>query len=94
MENFKIQLFSTSQLGGVLDIGYTAEQSEIVTDLLLLFNARFDVEKQSIGMDYKHKYTEYFKERLNDFINKGNPPDKKRRSKVEFSRNAHEGDSA
>ncbi|MDY7220280.1 hypothetical protein TOI97_11975 [Denitrificimonas sp. JX-1] len=70
MENFKIQLFSTSQLGGVLDIGYTAEQSEVVTDLLLLFNAQFDIEKQSIGMDYKHQYTEEFKERLNDFINK------------------------
>ncbi|AEG11107.1 hypothetical protein Sbal183_2468 [Shewanella baltica OS183] len=61
MENFKIQLFSTSQLG-VLDIGYAAEQSEIVTDLLFLFNAPFDVEKQSIGMDYKHQYTEEFKE--------------------------------
>lgn len=70
MENFKIQLFSTSQLGGVLAIGYTAEQSEIVTDLLLLFNAQFDVEKQSISMDYKHQYTEDFKERLNYFINK------------------------
>lgn len=70
MEKFKIQLFSTSQLGGVLDIGYTAEKSEIVTDLLLLFNAKFDIEKQSIGIDYKHQYTEEFKGKLSDFINK------------------------
>lgn len=47
MENFKIQLFSTSQLG-VLDIGYAAEQSEIVTDLLFLFNAPFDVENSQL----------------------------------------------
>ena len=70
MENFKIQLFSTGQLEGVLDIGYTAEQNEIVIDLLFLFNAQFDVEKQSIGIGYKHQYTEEFKERLNNFINK------------------------
>jgi len=70
MKNFKIQLFSTSQLGGLLCIEYTTEQSEIVIDLLFLFNVQFDVEKQPIGMNYKHQYTEEFKERLNGFINK------------------------
>lgn len=70
MENFRIQLFSTSQLGGILDIGYTAEQSEIVTDLLFLFNAEFDVKNQTIGMDYKHQYSEEFQERLAGFVHK------------------------
>tara|TARA_R110001606_G_scaffold342220_1_gene490643 strand:- start:43 stop:1362 length:1320 start_codon:yes stop_codon:yes gene_type:complete len=70
MENFRIQLFSTSQLRVILDIGYTAEQGEIVTDLLFLFNAKFDVENQTIGMDYKHQYNEDFQKRLTAFTNK------------------------
>lgn len=35
MKHFKIQLFSTGQLGGILDIGYTTEQSEINKPMLL-----------------------------------------------------------
>ncbi|ARP40779.1 HNH endonuclease [Vibrio cholerae] len=70
MENFRIQLFSTSQLGGILDIGYTAKQSEIVGDLLFLFNAEFDVANQTISMDYKHQYNEAFQGRLTGFVNK------------------------
>lgn len=73
MENFRIQLFSTSQLGGILDIGYTAEQSEIMTDLLFLFSAEFDVKNQTIGMDYKHQYNEDFHERLARFVCKYQP---------------------
>lgn len=68
MNNFRILLFSTSQLGGILDIGYTLEQSEIVTDLLYVFGAKFDVDKQEVSVDYRQKYTALFQERLNLFI--------------------------
>ncbi|MDD5125825.1 HNH endonuclease [Methylovulum sp.] len=70
MENFRILLFSTSQLGGILDIGYTAEQSQIVTDLLYVFNAEFDVDNQKINIDYKHRNTSAFQARLDGFITK------------------------
>ena len=70
MEHFKIQLFSTSQLGGILDIGYESNQSEIIFDLLYVFNAEFDTTKQQINADYKHKNTEEFRSRLENFISK------------------------
>lgn len=68
MEHFKIQLFSTSQLGGILDIGYESNQSEIIFDLLYVFNGDFDTTKQQINVDYKHKNTEDFQSRLESFI--------------------------
>lgn len=70
MEHFRILLFSTSQLGGVLDIGYTAEQSEIVTDLLYVFEAKFDVANQKINIDYKQRNTNTFQVKLENFISK------------------------
>lgn len=70
MEHFKIQLFSANQFGGILDIGYTIEQSEIIFDLLHVFNAKFDTVKQQINADYKHKNTDEFKVRLQNFITK------------------------
>lgn len=70
MEHFKIQLFSTSQFGGILDIGYEPDQSEIIFDLLYVFNAEFDTSKQQINADYKHKNTEEFQSRLKNFISK------------------------
>jgi hypothetical protein len=68
LEHFKIQLFSTSQLGGILDIGYESNQSEIIFDLLYVFNGDFDTTKQQINVDYKHKNTEDFQSRLESFI--------------------------
>ena len=70
MEHFKIQFFSTNQLGGILDIGYLAEQSEIVADFLFVFNADIDTTNQSIKIDYKHKNTKEFQIRLGRFITK------------------------
>ncbi|PRY66294.1 HNH endonuclease [Vreelandella songnenensis] len=70
MNNFGILFFSTSQLGGILDIGYTSEQSEIITDLLYVFDAKFDVDKQEVSVDYKQKYTTLFQARLKVFIEK------------------------
>jgi hypothetical protein len=68
LEHFKIQLFSTSQLGGILDIGYESNQSEIIFDLLYVFNGDFDTTKQQINVDYKHKNTEDIQSRLESFI--------------------------
>lgn len=68
MEQFRIQLFSTSQLGGILDIGYTADQGEVITDLLYVFGASFDATKQTIGLDYKHQNTNEFQGRLSAYI--------------------------
>ncbi len=70
MEHFKIQLFSVNQFGGILDIGYTIEQSEIIFDLLHVFNAKFNTAKQQIDADYKHKNTDEFQIRLQNFITK------------------------
>lgn len=70
MEHFKIQLFSTSQLSGILDIGYESNQSEIIFDLLYVFNVEFDTTKQQINAEYKHKNTEEFQSRLENFISK------------------------
>jgi len=70
LEHFKIQLFLISQLGGILDIGYESDQSEIIFDLLYVFNAEFDTTKQQINADYKHKNTEEFQSKLENFISK------------------------
>ena len=70
MEQFRIQIFSTSQLGGILDIGYTEDQGEVITDLLYVFGANFDVSNQTIGIDYKHQNTSEFQERLHAYISK------------------------
>lgn len=68
MEHFKIQLFSTSQFGGILDIGYTVEQSQIIFDLLDIFNAKFDRVQQKINSDYKHQNTKEFQRRLKNYV--------------------------
>lgn len=68
MNNFKILFFSTSQLGGILDIGYTSEQSEIIAELLNVFDAKFDVNKQEVSVDYRQRYTTLFQKRLNMFV--------------------------
>ena len=70
MEQFRIQIFSTSQLGGILDIGYTEDQGEVITDLLYVLGANFDVSNQVIGIDYKHQNTSEFQERLHAYISK------------------------
>lgn len=68
MEHFRIQFFSTGQLGGILDIGYTVEQNAIITDLLYVFNAEFDAINKTINIDYKHQYTNELQVNLNKFI--------------------------
>lgn len=70
MEIFKIQLFSTSKLGGIIEITYPTDSNQIIIDLLSLFNPSFDAEKNAIGMDYKHQYNESFRENLKIFIEK------------------------
>lgn len=70
MKNFRILLFSTGQLGGILDVGYTTEQSEIVIDLLDVFNAEVDIDSQKININYKQRNTISFRENLNFFISK------------------------
>lgn len=70
MEHFRIQFFSTNQLGGILDIGYAAEQSEIVHDFLCIFNAKYEAASQTINIDYKHKNTEELRNNLGGFISK------------------------
>lgn len=70
MEHFRIQLYSTGHLGGILDIGYTAEQSSIVSDLLYVFGAEFDAANQKIKLEYKHKYTKELQELLDKYTTK------------------------
>jgi hypothetical protein len=70
MEHFRIQFFSTNQLGEILDIGYAAEQSEVVHDFLWVFDAQHEATSQTINIDYKHRNTEEFKNKLGRFISK------------------------
>lgn len=68
MEQLKVSLFSTSQLGGVIVIAYPPEQPQIALDLLHVFGANFDVEAQAIKLNYRQRNTAAFRERLADFI--------------------------
>jgi hypothetical protein len=69
-QHFAIRFFSLSGLNGILDIGYNEESSQIVFDLLYVLDAKFDVEKRVVSLDYKVQYTDEFEKRLNKFINK------------------------
>lgn len=70
MEHFKLQIFSTSQLGGTLGIEFTEEYGEIVFDFLWVFGANFSIENQSISLDCRQQYTIEFRERLDSFVSK------------------------
>lgn len=68
MEQLRVRLFSTSQLGGVLAIAYSPEQSQIALDLLYLFGAEMDVEVHAIKLSYRQRNTAEFRKRLAEFI--------------------------
>jgi hypothetical protein len=68
LEHFKIQLFSTNQFGEILDIEYTKGQSEIIFDLLYIFNTKFDNVKQKVNTDKICQNTEEFQIKLENYI--------------------------
>lgn len=71
MKHFKIQFFSTSQFRGILDIGYTEDKIEVIRNLLLyVLNSEFDHTTQQMNIPLKHKNTEEFQSRLENFISK------------------------
>ena len=67
MEHFQLTLFSM-KFNVIMDIGYSIERSHIINDFLSIFNVKVDYIKQSINIDYKHKNTQEFKEKLNSYI--------------------------
>jgi len=69
-QHFKIQLYFSNAYSTILDISFEEQNSEIIFDLLYVFGAKFDTQKQIINLDYKIQYNKQFQERLDLFIDK------------------------
>jgi len=67
-QHFRIQFYFFSS--SIFDICFEEQGSQIVFDLLYVFGAEFDIQKQIINLDYKIQYNKQFQKRLDWFINR------------------------
>ena len=59
-QHFKIQFYFSNAYNSIFDIGFEEQDSQIIFDLLYVFGAKFDTQKQIINLDYKIQYNKQF----------------------------------